>query len=384
MTIAGKKPVSLYFHIPFCSKKCPYCHFYVIPNDTQHQKILLHSLNQEWNLYRSMIEQMDIVSIYFGGGTPTLFVNYLSQVLSWIPQSNIAKDCEITVEANPEDVTDDLAKQIIDAGINRVSIGVQSLDDSQLQLLGRTHNAKRAIQSVETFNRAGINNISIDLMYELPHQKIESWNRTIKKACDLPICHLSLYNLTIEPHTQFFKRKNSIEKTLPEPEQNLLMLTNAVKHFETHGFNRYEISAFAKEGYESKHNMGYWSSRSYLGFGPSACSYHDGVRWKNYPNLHRHAKSLSEQIKPIESIEKLEDESKIAEHLILHLRRIQGVDLDHFFKLFGKIPADIQKDINKLHQSKYLQRSANTYKLTDRGLLFYDYVASELIRLPEL
>src|ERR1700733_15543877 len=234
--------VSLYFHIPFCSKKCDYCHFYVLPDKQVFKDRLMEGLHSEWRSCSDILKGKKLRSIYFGGGSPTLLgPRYIQFILSWIREyfGNI-ENLQITLEANPEEINHSLIQSYVEAGVNRVSIGIQSLDDRLLQLLSRQHSADKAINAVHTVSGAGISNISVDLMYDLPQQTIESWETTLKRVRDLPLSHLSLYNLTIEPHTVFFKRQESIKKHLSDEDTSLKMYEMAIQEFEENGLQQYE------------------------------------------------------------------------------------------------------------------------------------------------
>lgn len=359
---------SLYFHIPFCTRKCPYCHFYVIPNDPNHRKQLLEGLLLEWEQVRSHVKDAEIVSVYFGGGTPSLFgVEPIAAILDRI---DMAPNCEVTLEANPEDVTPELMRGYRDAGINRVSIGVQSLEDDSLQILERTHNAKKAKQAILDTAAAGISNISIDLMVELPDQTPASFERTLAQLEQLPITHLSLYNLTIEPHTAFYKRPLN----LPSDDENLAMHQMAMERIEKIGLKRYEISAFAKPGFESRHNVGYWTARPFFGLGPSAFSYNNGKRYRNCANLSKYLQALRENRSPVDFEETLPYPQNVHELLAVELRLLRGVDLSRF-----ALPEQTKKTLGKLIQDDYLIQEGTRLRLSQRGLLWYDTVASEII-----
>ncbi len=358
--------ISLYFHIPFCTKKCPYCHFYVIPNRLPHQKLLADSLALEWDQQLPLLEGKTITSIYFGGGTPSLF-NHTQEVLQKILK---AADCEITIEANPEEATPELFAHFRSIGINRLSLGVQSLDDRSLQTLERIHSAEKAKQAIHNARKAGFTNISIDLMYDLPGQTEESWRYTLDQLSDLPIQHLSLYNLTIEPHTSFHKRK----VVTPPQDLSLRLLTTALEKLDQIGLKRYEISAFALPGYESRHNLGYWTGRPFLGFGPSAFSYWDGERFRNIANIHRYAKALESNQSPVDFREKLPYPANINELLAVRLRLKEGIDIETF-----EIPLETKGALEKLKNLRFLAQEGSKLKLTEQGMLFYDTVASEIV-----
>lgn len=364
--------LSLYFHIPFCTRKCPYCHFYVIPNRPDHREILLKTLLIELRSLLPKIQDRTIVSIYFGGGTPSLFGHLpIDTLLSTIAkEARIAPECEITLEANPEEITHSLMEGYRRVGINRISIGVQSLVDSSLQVLERTHTAQRARAAIDETFGAGIDNISIDLMYELPDQTTASFQQTLDQLEQLPITHLSLYNLTIEPHTPFSKRK----LRLPGEEEGLAMLQAATHHLESIGLERYEISAFAKKGHTSKHNTGYWTARPFFGLGPSAYSYFKGSRFRNVANLKRYADALSRGESPIDFSETLPYPRNVHERLAIQLRLLQGVDLKAFH-----LPQKTHQTLDQLIAQGLLSKRGGWLKLTKRGLLFYDTVATEIL-----
>ncbi len=365
-------PLSLYIHIPFCHRKCPYCHFYVLPDKEDHKKQLLEGLYAEWKRLLPRISNHQIISIYFGGGTPTLFGPkrigaFLDQVFL---EGHLSADCEITLEANPEDITKELMGAYKAVGINRASIGVQSLVDTSLTVLERTHTSDDAQTGVEITAEAGIENISIDLMYELPNQTLESFSRTLALIPQLPISHLSLYNLTIEPHTPFSKR----QLVLPKEEENLQMLQLAVEKLESIGLKRYEVSAFAKPGKQSLHNRGYWTGRPFFGLGPSAFSYYGGKRFRNVANLSRYLRALRSGESPVDFSESLPYPDNIRERMALQLRLLEGVDPDLF-----SLPLSLTTTLNTLEQEGFLEKRGRQISLSNKGLLFYDTVAAELI-----
>lgn len=381
-TTGKKKPTSLYFHVPFCTKKCPYCHFFVVPNRQDHQQMYMEALEKEWRLVHLQMKEREIVSIYFGGGTPSLLgPDRIAAILRWVKQSPIAlaSDCEITLEVNPENVTLPLMQQFKECGINRVSLGLQSLDDSLLQVLGRTHSANKSINAVEATYNAGLTNISVDLMFELPHQKISAWESTLKRVQTLPITHVSLYNLVIEPHTVFHKQEKKLSPHLPPPEVCKEMLLMAVKLLEEAGLTRYEISAFAKPGYESRHNVGYWTARPFLGLGPSAFSYFEGRRFRNIAHLQKYYDLLQSGKLPIDFEEKLSYPENIQELLAVEIRLLRGVDLKDFERRHAPLTPELYQALERLEKKGWVRQENGRVLLTEEGLLFYDSVAEEMI-----
>ncbi len=338
----------------------------------------MEHLHKEWLLRAHLLENKEIVSIYFGGGTPSLLPpKSIELILSWIKSgpAKLSSHCEITLEANPEKTNKSLMQEFSLAGINRVSLGVQSFDDTLLQLLGRTHDSTAAKKAVEAVFEAGITNISIDLMYELPYQTLLQWEKSVTEATKLPITHLSLYNLTFEPGTVFYKKQKTLSKNLPSQEEAVAMLNIATTSFPAAGLKRYEISAFAKDDLFSVHNIGYWTARPFLGLGPSAFSYFNNRRFRNIPHLKKWAEKIAAQLPSEDFEETLDPDSRQKELLAVELRLLRGVDLAAFSPLSQELEQSIQKNI----QNGYLNFSNSRLSLTEKGLLFYDSVAEEII-----
>ena len=364
--------VGLYIHIPLCIQKCDYCHFYVIPAKQEYKKLLVESLKTEWQKYSHL---KNIRSIYFGGGTPFLLgPKFLEEILKDIPFDS---DTEITIEANPESIDLKTVKEYVSLGINRISIGIQSFSNDLLSSLTRKHNASQAFESVRTAFSGGFKNISIDLMYDIPGQTLSSWHESLNQALELPITHLSIYNLVIEPHTVFFKYREKIKKLLPTENTSLQMFTMMQEILSD--FQQYEISAFCKRGYHSRHNTGYWTGQNFIGLGPSAFSYWEGRRFRNKANLHYYSRSLKHGKSTIDFEEKLSPEKHNTEMLTIQLRLLEGVNIEKFQKQHGKIADSTLSKIDDLIEQNLLQKDNDNVKLTKQGILFYDTIATEII-----
>jgi len=370
---------SLYFHFPFCQKKCPYCHFYVIPPKDLHKKILLEALSEEWKLHLPKFQSKRLVSIYFGGGTPSLFPEGIETVLNWILKSPITLDpnVEITVEANPEFLDKEKFLSLKKAGVNRVSLGAQSFHEKDLQMLQRDHSPLEIEKAFSTLLTTGFSNISLDLMYDIPGQTRSSFQTSLQRCLMLPFTHLSLYNLTIEPHTSFYKKKVALEKKRPSSKQSLHMLEDAIHFLQEKGFTRYEISAFCKDGLISKHNMGYWLGRDFIGLGPSSSSFWKGERSKNQSSLLRYHQNLKQKKDFLEEKEKLPFLSLQKELFCLQLRLIKGALKSCFEKLLEE--KSFLLKIKELKEQGLVQETTTHIALSKKGLLFHDFVASELI-----
>lgn len=366
---------SLYFHLPFCTRKCGYCHFYVLPDRTPLKEQLLKALETEWQRLIPLMQGKRLVSIYFGGGTPSLFgPDRISQILEWIDNSSISRaaSLEITLEANPEEMALDLVRRYRDVGINRLSIGVQALDDQLLKQLTRRHSAKEAKAAVGFAEKSGISNISIDLMYDIPGQTLDHWQATLREAIELPITHLSLYNMTIEPDAAFFRRRKAIQLLQPPDEVSRAMYELAREELSQGLFHQYELSAFARAQHQSRHNTGYWTGRPFLGLGPSAFSYWEGRRYRNVASLDRYSAALEAGESPVDFEETLSPEAQTRELFVIRLRLREGVVMRDFE------PLD-QSALKRLKTAGWVREQNGILQLTDEGLLFYDSVASELI-----
>lgn len=339
---------SLYVHIPFCTKKCGYCHFFVV-RDQEHAPFI-EALQKEWQYYKLD----NLCSVYFGGGTPSLLESFEELLATFSPPSS----AEITVEANPERLTKEQLKRYRQEGINRLSIGVQSFDDRMLGTLTRTHDAQKAQESILMAHEAGFENISIDLMFDLPGQTLDSWERSLNIACSLPITHLSLYNLTIEPGTLFFKQKKKAQDDDPR------FLEMAVAKLEAAGLSRYEISAFGKR---AVHNSGYWTGRPFIGLGPSAFSYWEGRRFRNICHYKSYLTRINQGLSVVDFEETLPPEKAARELFAINLRLLEGTKI---------VPAI---DTNALEAQGLLERRGEMIRLTPLGRLHYNTVAMEIV-----
>lgn len=372
---------SVYVHIPFCTRKCPYCHFYVVQDKEPLKDTLLEGLLQEVEFRKEDLQGKKLTSLYFGGGTPILFgpdriARFIAELSKYV---SISQDTEISLEANPENTHKSLLKSYLQAGINRLSIGVQSFNDDELKILGRKHtsdDAKKAI--IDSFD-IGFRNISLDLMYEVPTQTFTSFQKSLEVTTSLPIQHISLYNLTFEPKTAYFAKQSSLKKYLPDDETASKMYAEALKVLKAHGFSQYEISAFCKDNKYSRHNIGYWIARPFLGFGPSAFSFMHEKRFQNVDNLIRYTKLLSDFKDPVSFIDDVSSNDRQKELLVIALRLRAGIDLAFFEKQYGSLGYETLTLIEKLQKQDLLIKNGSILSLTEKGVFFYDTVATELI-----
>lgn len=340
----------------------------------------LSALLQEIKTRSEQIKKRTIVSVYFGGGTPFLFGPHrVEKVLSEISSLSSVETSEITLETNPETSTLEALTAYRALGINRLSIGAQSFDPCHLQYLQRGHTAADITSVIEQSMYCGFSNISLDLMYDLPGLSLPIWEKTIHTACALPIQHLSLYNLTIEQNTAWYRRKAEIEASMPNEETSLQMYDAAIQITKECGFAQYEISAFAKSGYQSRHNSGYWEGREFLGFGPSAFSFFNGKRFSNVSNIFDYCHALEQCSSPIDFIDEVSQENRLREMVAIGLRMNKGVHLPSLERAFGQANSALLSSLKNLECLGLLIRDGEQFSLSVKGRSLYDSIAVELI-----
>jgi oxygen-independent coproporphyrinogen III oxidase len=330
----------IYIHIPYCKHKCEYCDFYSVVSSNgikNFQSLIIRELD----LRKNYLPNNNISTIYLGGGTPSLLkVEQIEEILLAISlRYNVAVDSEITLEANPDDLSIDYLSQLRKVGVNRLSIGIQSFADADLIKLDRRHNSKQAIDSVEWANKAGFDNISIDLIYGLPYSNSEGWKDNLETAFRLPIKHLSCYHLIYEENTPLHKKMQIGSITPVHEELSVEQFKILQTMAEANGFDHYEISNLGKLGYYSKHNTSYWQQEPYLGLGPSAHSYNVITRNWNPRSIPMWSSSIKNGSLALET-EQLTTKDRINDYLLTSLRTIWGIDVEYIRMTFGEGVAD--------------------------------------------
>ncbi len=377
-------PVGLYIHVPFCIAKCLYCDFTSYPVRDREVKVYLDSLIREINLYGSTLagEDKTISSVFFGGGTPTTlppasFKKVLDQVRS---SFSLTAGCEITAEANPGTVDSAGLDRLLEAGVNRLSIGVQSFNDSLLGVLGRVHSAAQAVEAVRLARKAGFDNLNLDLIFGIPGQSLHGWQETLDKAVELAPEHIAAYGLQLEEGTPLARAASCGEICACPEEDEIIMYRSAVESLTAQGYQHYEISNFARPGRTCAHNLVYWLNRPYLGLGPAAHSFIGGYRFSNCASLERYSDRLSREEYPVENKTRLSAEDQMSETMFLGLRLISGVDLDLFHKRFGKRAEDVyRREVEGLVKKGLLEMRGGYLRLTGKGLPLANIVFREFV-----
>ena len=369
----------IYVHIPFCKQACHYCDFHFSTN-VKFQAEIVAALRVELELQKSYLDNEKIETIYFGGGTPSLLSNgEISNMIETINKHfHIDPAAEITLEANPDDLTKEKLQALKTLGINRLSIGIQSFDDFILKFLNRVHDAGMAQASVKHAREAGFENISVDLMYAIPGQDLTAWKKNIAKAIELNPDHISSYSLTIEEKTAFGKWAAQKRISVPDDDVSATEMIALIDALDAAGYQHYEISNFAKPGYISRHNSSYWNGKKYLGIGPSAHSYDGYRRQFNISNNRLYLQSIESRHVPA-TRETLSREDKINDWILTTLRTSWGTDL---LKLRNEYQYDLLHVhctyVNRLIDSKLAVVNNDTLILTRSGRLLADKIASDL------
>lgn len=372
---------SVYIHIPFCQQICHYCDFTKFFYNEQQADNYLEALTNEINTNITG-KHNQVRTIFIGGGTPTaLNINQLRTLMELINEKfDVARCEEFTIEANPGDFDSEKIKLLRYYGVSRVSLGVQVFDDDMLEEIGRLHKVKDVYQTIDQLQQQNFSNISIDLIYALPNQTLEHFKKTLDEAIQFQLPHYSTYALQIEPKTIFYQRYNKGKLHRPPQETEVAMYDLLRQTMQKQGVLQYEISNFAKPGYESRHNLTYWSNDYYYGFGAGAHGYLPGRRTGNIRPLPAYVKQAMKDGKPILSTEIIGEKEQIEEEMFLGLRKLAGVSKIDFREKFGFSPdALYRSEIDLLSAKGWLQDTGEVLHLTEDGLLFGNEVFEKFL-----
>lgn len=378
-----KKELELYLHIPFCVSKCKYCDFLSAPSGEEQRQIYVERLCRRIRYWSDVIHNYgyEIVSIFVGGGTPSILTEaQITQVFEAVYESfPIREDAEITLEMNPGTDVKDKLPVYRKLGINRLSMGLQSADNKELKCLGRIHTYEDFRQVYQWAREAGFTNVNVDLMSAIPGQTLESYVDTLRKVADLEPEHISAYSLIIEEGTPFCERygEGRHAEELPDEDTERQMYVRTREILEDYGYHRYEISNYVKDGYECRHNLGYWDRKEYLGLGAGASSLMDHIRWKEPDHI---GPSTGLVLEEREDFTRLSRKDEMEEFMFLGLRKIKGVSEQDFYKSFKVSMDEEYKDnIENLIKEGLLVREEDRIRLTDRGIDLSNYALSQFL-----
>jgi oxygen-independent coproporphyrinogen-3 oxidase len=380
-TAIQKEKLGVYIHVPFCKSKCAYCDFYSLPHADErmddYEKAILAHLTET----APRAEHHIVDTVYFGGGTPTLLgAKRLKELLSAVQKKySVARDAEITFEANPDSACDwKELRALRRAGFNRISLGMQSACNEELSEIGRVHTFEQVKEAVEAAQKAKIENLSLDLIYGLPHQTMERWKANLEAAVSLAPKHISCYGLKVEEGTPLFVRKNSAD--LPGDDEQAEMYLYTVDCLRHYGYFQYEISNFARPGYESRHNLKYWTLGEYAGFGPGAHSDFGGVRYAYVRDLDGYIRGVLENAPMLSENERIPPLARDTEFLMLGLRTVQGLDPQIFERRYRRRFDCFLPFLEQCREAGYaLREDSGCWHLTPRGFLVSNRIIGEML-----
>ena len=370
----------IYLHIPFCKTRCIYCDFYSTTRSELKTRYV-HALCHELGMRKEYLKGEPIETIYFGGGTPSQLEEAdFKRIFETIRENYGMEHCrEITLEANPDDLSQEYLKMLSSLPFNRISMGIQTFDDTTLRLLKRRHNSQTAIEAVRRCREAGFQNISIDLIYGLPGETKGRWENDLRQAIRLDVEHISAYHLTYEEDTPIYNMLKQHQISEVDEDSSLDFFTLLIEHLQKAGFEHYEISNFSKPGFESRHNLVYWDNAEYYGLGAGASGYVDGIRYKNHGPI-RHYLEAVEAGKARITEEHLTLEEKMEEELFLGLRKKTGVSKARFEEKFGiSFDQRYGQVVASLTEQGLLVPDDKQVRMTKRGLFLGDTVAEKFI-----
>ena len=375
--------LGLYIHIPFCISKCKYCDFNSYKLNLDEKRKYLNALQKEMKFYKEEVRGKEIDTIFIGGGTPSILnqdeIKFLFDNIK--NNFNIKNNAEITMECNPGTLTLNKLKIMKECGVNRLSIGLQAVQNNHLEYIGRIHTYEEFEENYYQAKKVGFENINIDLMYALPNQSKKDWIESLEKIVKLNPTHISAYSLILEEDTELFKMYKRKEFDLLDEETDIEMYQYTINYLKSHGYNQYEISNYAKEEFECKHNILYWKCENYIGLGASASGYLNDTRYNNLCELKKYENEINTGKKPIEWEEKLSIKDKVEESIFLGLRMNEGIKFTDFYEKYNIDFKEVyEKEINKLNKMKLIEISDEGMILTQKGREISNSVFVEFIK----
>ena len=385
------KEMELYIHVPFCIKKCAYCDFLSAPAGEEERQRYVETMIKEIQGYRKKYQEYCVTTIFVGGGTPSVLSGeQIKEVFNALRASFVIDaQAEITIEVNPGTVTEEKVEAWMQAGVNRISIGLQSVNDEELQMLGRMHTYKDFLNTYHLLRDKGFNNLNIDLISAIPGQTLESWKKTLSTVAELEPEHISAYSLIVEEGTPFYTiygeggaddNLESMVQPLPDEETERFIYEETETILQKYGYDRYEISNYAKPGYACRHNEGYWRRVNYLGVGLGASSLIENQRFRNFSTYDTYMDAIQNQKLFHEEVESLSVTDEMEEFMFLGLRMMSGISREVFQKKFGKkIETVYEKQIQQLKKDGLIEFVENRIRLTKRGIDISNYVFEQFL-----
>lgn len=373
----NRTPLEMYIHIPFCVQKCQYCDFLSGPSDQETKARYIEALLAEIQAAQD-VETYEIVSVFIGGGTPSVLeAEAIASIMGAIQKKfYFSPEAEITIEANPGTVDLEKLKAYRRAGINRLSLGLQSTDPAELKMLGRIHTYEEFLLSYQWAREAGFHNINIDMMFAIPGQTGESWRSHLRQVAELKPEHISAYSLIIEEGTPFAER----ELDLPDEDTEYQMYEDTAEILEEYGYHQYEISNYAKEGYACRHNIGYWRRTEYLGLGLGASSLYEGRRFSNTRDMKEYLEFSGNEERTRRDITELSRNDQIEEFMYLGLRMTEGISEIDFEQNFGQKLENIYGSVlKKYRETGFLEKVGTNWRFTRKGIHVSNHILADFL-----
>ncbi|MCD8190193.1 MAG: radical SAM family heme chaperone HemW [Clostridiales bacterium] len=377
------RTLGVYIHIPFCKSKCAYCDFYSLPGHESRMDAYALALAANLNELAPSMASYTVDTVYLGGGTPSIFgeqrlKNLLNLVIKTL---HLAKDCEFTMECNPDSVTPSLIRTVRKAGVNRISLGMQSAQDDELRAVGRPHTMEQTRKAVQAIRKGKIKNLSLDLIYGLPGQTMESWQASVEEAIALGPEHLSLYALTLEEGTPLWAAR---ERTpMADDDEQADRYLWAVERLKTAGYEQYEISNFAMPGYASRHNQKYWRGEEYVGFGPAAHSDFGGCRYSYIADLEGYIDGMASGRELVAESEQIPEKERAREYLMFRLRTAEGILQEEYHRLFRMNFAPLQNKLEEYAAQGWAVSEKGRWHFTPEGFLRSNLLIGEILEAQE-
>ena len=381
----NKTPLGIYIHVPFCRSKCQYCDFYSLT--TKEDRLLDGYLDAVCSHIReagALAPGYLVDTVYFGGGTPSFFgADGMAAILTAVRKSfDVAHDAEITFEANPDSVSDRLLRRLRSEGFNRVSLGIQCDNDEILKRIGRPHSYEQAVHAVQRIRKLGFKNLSLDLMYGLPGQSLQDWERTLQNVLKLMPEHISCYGLKVEEGTPLYEYREYCN--LADDDTQADMYLSAVEILRQHGYRQYEISNFCRKGHVSRHNLKYWNGGEYLGFGPGASSDFGGRRFAIIRDLEGYIDGIRTGGQVLEDVQEVPPRERAGEYLMMRLRTVSGLDPREYEKRYLLPFGPLQKVLEKNREQGLAAKTFDgRWHLTPTGFLVSNSIISDLLLIQD-
>jgi oxygen-independent coproporphyrinogen-3 oxidase len=371
--------LGVYVHIPFCKSKCSYCDFYSLSGHEVRMDAYAQALAANIAEVAPNVAPFTVDTVYIGGGTPSIFgAKRLKELVKLIGKSfQLDKNCEFTMECNPDSVTLDLIRTVRKAGVNRISLGMQSAQNDELCAVNRPHTFEQVCSAVQIIRKAKIKNLSLDLIYGLPEQSMEDWKSNVEAAIDLAPEHLSLYALTLEEGTALWQRRDTTPMANDDEQAERYLW--AVNRLKEAGYEQYEISNFAKPGYESRHNLKYWYGEEYVGFGPAAHSYFGGCRYNYISDLEAYIDGMASGKQIVEESEQIPEKESAREYLIFRLRTVAGIEGKEYHQRFRMSFEAIEKKLEEYASHGWAVQEGERWHFTPEGFLVSNQLINDLL-----